>query len=305
VNAYIPEQQTDSEALFDLEILEAKRLLESLENLERDDVLRAHRVQELKALCERKRELHETNNKLDDLSVLSEEEREDYLARKKNREARIEELGSLKEKLDHLTREAGRLQSSIRDKERQISEQEKIVALSEKARKKVDLARTLRAMFEEYKKQLKARRRCQLEEAINRNFGLLMTSHKLIDSIEVEDDFALVYRDTNKETVGMANISAGMKQLAATSLLWALKQVSEKTVPLVIDTPLARLDRQHQENLLVQYYPKAGGQVIVLPTDSELDAHKYGLIQKHVYCEYRLNNPEGNMTKPVKAKMYE
>ena len=102
----------------------------------------------------------------------------------------------------------------------------------------------------------------------------------------------------------MGSLSAGMKQLAATALLWALKEVSGKEVPLIVDTPLARIDRQHQDNLLRRYYPQVAEQVIVLPTDSELDREKYALIEPHLYREYRLDNPTGVDTRLEEAPMY-
>ncbi len=57
------------------------------------------------------------------------------------------------------------------------------------------------------------------------------------------------------QALAINNFSSGMRQLAATTLLWALKEVSGKNIPLIIDTPLARIDRKHQDNLLSQYYP--------------------------------------------------
>lgn len=75
-------------------------------------------------------------------------------------------------------------------------------------------------------------------------------------------------------------------------------------MPLVIDTPLARIDRGHQENLLTRYYPFAGDQVIVLPTDSELDARKYALLAPHVYREFRLENPDGDDTVVVPVPIF-
>jgi len=55
-----------------------------------------------------------------------------------------------------------------------------------------------------------------------------------------------------------------MKQLMATALLWALSEVSGKQVPVVVDTPLARIDSGHQEAILTHYYPNAADQVIIL-----------------------------------------
>ena len=71
------------------------------------------------------------------------------------------------------------------------------------------------------------------------------------------------------------------------------QDVANRDAPVVIDTPLARIDRQHQHNLITRYFPQAGRQVIVLPTDSELDREKYELIRSHVYREFRLENQAG------------
>lgn len=131
-----------------------------------------------------------------------------------------------------------------------------------------------------------------------------MTAHRLIDHIKIDEDFDLHYFNKAGESVGKANLSAGMKQLSATALLWALKEVSGKTVPVVIDTPLARFDREHQENLLSMYYPNAAEQVIVLPTDSELDKDKYKLLLPRIYCEYRLKNDDGESTVFEEKAMY-
>jgi DNA sulfur modification protein DndD len=131
-----------------------------------------------------------------------------------------------------------------------------------------------------------------------------MTAHRLINRIQIDADFDLQYFDKADAPVGKANISTGMKQLSATALLWALREVSEKTVPVVIDTPLARIDRKHQENLLSMYYPNAAEQVIVLPTDSELDKDKYKLLLPRIYREYRLRNDDGERTVFEEKPMY-
>ena len=65
-------------------------------------------------------------------------------------------------------------------------------------------------------------------------------------------------------------MSAGEKQLLAISLLWGLARVSEKHLPVAIDTPLARLDSSHRQNLIERYFPTASHQVILLSTDTEI-----------------------------------
>ena len=87
-----------------------------------------------------------------------------------------------------------------------------------------------------------------------------------------------------------------MKQLSATALLWALKDACGKQLPVIIDTPLGRIDKQHQDNLLTRYYPHAARQVILLPTDSELDERKHRVLEPHIYREFHLHNPDGENT---------
>jgi len=52
------------------------------------------------------------------------------------------------------------------------------------------------------------------------------------------------------------------------------------------------------------YYPKAGEQIIVLPTDSELDQEKYNLIAPYIYRQYALENRDGEMAKVIERPMY-
>ena len=166
------------------------------------------------------------------------------------------------------------------------------------------MARKLGELFGKYKERLKCQYREGIEESINTHFRQLMTAHRMIDHIHVLETFGLRYEDKSGSVIGMGSLSTGMKQLMATALLWALKEVSQKAIPLVIDTPLARIDREHQERLVRYYYPNAGEQVIVLPTDSELDREKYSMLLPHIYREYRLENPDGESTRPIQAPMY-
>ena len=131
---------------------------------------------------------------------------------------------------------------------------------------------------------------------MNEHFKVLMDSNSLIQNIVFDEDYKINYLDSDAKTVGMGNISAGMKQLAAQSFLWALKDVAGMPCPVVIDTPLARIDAGHQKLLITKFYPAAAEQVIVLPTDSELDAAKYALLKPFIAGEFCLSNPKGDST---------
>jgi len=62
---------------------------------------------------------------------------------------------------------------------------------------------------------------------------------------------------------------------------------------MVFDSLLGRLDKTHRQNILSLYLPKSGPQSIVLATDTEIDAHYYGLLKPHIAKEYHIDyNPD-------------
>ncbi len=262
------------------------------------DALRAAWAEKLRDLQESAAKLRQLETDLLNVGSLSEDERTRYdryvverdklernLTAKTKRQTELEaESNGLKRKLDDARRRADQIRAKIGQN----------VIIEDR----IATARRLGGLFAALKDKRKQERRGELEEAINRHFRVLMTSHHLIDRVEVDEDFGLSYLDRNGKPIGMGVLSAGMKQLMATALLWALSEVSGKQVPVVIDTPLARIDLSHQEGILQHYYPNAAAQVIVLPTDAELDARKLKLIASHVYRAYRLTNPDGEHTVP-------
>ena len=58
--------------------------------------------------------------------------------------------------------------------------------------------------------------------------------------------------------------------------------------PVVIDTPMARLDSSHRANFVTKYLPAASSQVIVLSTDEEVYGRYLDLIRDNVVDYYTL-----------------
>lgn len=251
---------------------------------------------DLRLASRMRREMLDAQAALDSLDNVSPEEQ-------RAARDRQEAIVNAQKKRDDLLKNQGAIAGEINQIDgdgqkltREIKEQETRQVKTSINSRRIDRARQAQRVFEAYKQQVKQTRREQIEAAINHRFKSLMTSHGQINRFKVDDDFALTYLDADGEPVGMANISAGMKQLTAQALLWALSEATSRHVPIIVDTPLARIDRQHQENLLTHYYPHAGQQVIVLPTDSELDREKYHLLAPHIIAEFRLENTTGDHT---------
>ncbi|HEV7836864.1 MAG TPA: hypothetical protein VGO75_02260, partial [Gemmatimonadaceae bacterium] len=110
----------------------------------------------------------------------------------------------------------------------------------------------------------------ELEAA--RYFNRLSRKGELLSKITIDrHSFRVRVIRWDQTELPKERLSAGEKQLLAIAILWALAQASQRALPVVVDTPLARLDQEHRRRLLTEYLPNVSHQVIVLSTDTEVD----------------------------------
>ena len=83
-------------------------------------------------------------------------------------------------------------------------------------------------------------------------------------------------------------MSAGEKQIYAISILEALGRTSGRKLPIIIDTPLGRLDSHHRDKLVENYFPFASHQVVILSTDTEIDKNYTRLIKDDIAHTYEI-----------------
>jgi DNA sulfur modification protein DndD len=95
-------------------------------------------------------------------------------------------------------------------------------------------------------------------------------------------------------------LSAGEKQIYAISMLWALGKTSGRPLPIIIDTPLARLDSDHRRLLVENYFPLASHQVIILSTDTEVDQGYFEELRPAVARAYHLDFDQTENSTTVK-----
>lgn len=90
-----------------------------------------------------------------------------------------------------------------------------------------------------------------------------------------------------------ANTSAGQRQVRILAFTEALRRLGRFVTPLVVDTPLGRLDKEVRENVLERLY-LSGHQSIILTTNAEIDpkSDHFDRIAPHLSRVYTLN-PEG------------
>lgn len=157
------------------------------------------------------------------------------------------------------------------------------------AKERMDLATRTQSALADYEQRILQTRLASLSSYFVEAFNGLVNRKKLIESVDVDPDtFAIHLIGSSGKRVDTADLSAGERQLYAISMLWALGKTSGRELPMIIDTPLSRLDSVHREALMGEYLPNAGDQVIMLCTDTELTRDIADLIKPYVSQSYEI-----------------
>jgi DNA sulfur modification protein DndD len=155
------------------------------------------------------------------------------------------------------------------------------------------LSRAVRQALHTYRERRRAAIRASVEGRLREKVALLLGPSQLIKSAELNDNFVMTYQDGDGEDVARQSISAGMRQLVAMAMLWALKEEADRPLPVIIDTPLGRIDRENRDLLMSDYFPYAGNPLVLLPTNSEFGDHGFDQLADHICKRYEIHNDGG------------
>ncbi|MBN8442630.1 MAG: AAA family ATPase [Thauera sp.] len=129
-----------------------------------------------------------------------------------------------------------------------------------------------------------------LSDATTRLFRRL--HHKdQVARIEIQNDGKAVLFSHEGSEIHLPK-SSGESQLFVLSLVGALAEVTGYNVPLIVDTPLARLSETHCKNLLDYWTEDGTRQVILLAQDKEIGAIEFARLGKHVAKSYLLQHAQ-------------
>jgi DNA sulfur modification protein DndD len=122
---------------------------------------------------------------------------------------------------------------------------------------------------------------------ITTEFRNLLRKRNLIASVVVDPaTYQVLIKDNKQQELPMERLSAGERQLLAISVLSALIKERKGRFPVVVDTPLARLDQQHRSTLIKRFFATVSHQVVVLSTDKEVDGAAYEALSPFTNAEY-------------------
>lgn len=218
-----------------------------------------------------------------------------------DRSAEVDQISSdlraVQQHMDGLSRKIEQHKNQLRTLESEIPQ---VTATYERERKKLTEGRPERiaaqraertiAMIDQLLPTLFQLKLDSLSKAATRIFRSLHHKNQVAKIVLQDDGKAIIYSYEGTEI--KLPKSSGESQLFVLSLVGALAEVTGYKVPLIVDTPLARLSEQHCNNLLDYWSADDSRQVILLVQDKEIGAMEFDRLNAHVACSYLLEHEQ-------------
>jgi DNA sulfur modification protein DndD len=241
---------------------------------------------DLKSLLERlsktKVEIKEVKNEIEELEQKIALEKKDYEDDVNKSKDLLKEIGHQKaicENIENKIIEAQKRQKILKSELSKLTISEH---KNELINKKIEIYESIIKVAKEMKKKIKKEKRKSLEQSINEKFHYLKKEGYEADKIILDNDFKINIYDKFDNPMDILSSSSGQKQIIATALIWGISEYISEEIPMIIDTPLGRLDDKNQTLILKEFYPNASKQVIILPTPSELKHEGFKTIQDSI-----------------------
>lgn len=105
--------------------------------------------------------------------------------------------------------------------------------------------------------------------------------------------------------IDKASLSNGEKQIFIMALYYSLVSLCNNELPFVIDTPFARIDTEHRQNISKHFFCELKGQVFILSTNEEINSSHVQILKGKIAATYMLENSDNKRTVVVKNSYFE
>jgi len=200
-------------------------------------------------------------------------------------------LEAARESVRESLAEQQKLEVRLGDFRRQEENQRKAVEKAQKGKTLTSLAATYREVAEEVQSKAAIELRSKIGEQVGELWVEIADRKHEFLGMEFDDHWNcwLVRQDGKRVSWEEVNTSAGQQQVRMLAFYEALRRLAHLVPPLVVDTPLGRLDKEVREAVLERIY-LSGHQSIMLATNSEVDPEGalFGSIRRQLARVYTL-----------------
>lgn len=236
-----------------------------------------------------KAEIYELNT--DERAKIKQDEINDEIAKCKEKQKELMPiLEANKSELEQLKIERANLQKEINNLEQSIN--------TERIEHKLRLLNVLSESMNAYKDKLIGVLRDELHDKILEKYKQIIPNDN-IKELEINDEFEIRLKDKYGEPIIVESQSSGQKQILAICIFWALSELSNSKISLIIDTPLSRIDANNRARIIQNYYNN-GGQVIILPHSGEMGVKEYEFAKPNLAGLYKIYNVDDRSHATIK-----
>jgi DNA sulfur modification protein DndD len=209
---------------------------------------------------------------------------------KANLNSIIESIDSLESSNGNLNREIVSLEEVIHQTRARYQSEKSRRAASSPDRSLIEKSERVRRVIEEVIPELFPLKVRQLASSMTKVYKQL--AHKSqVARIDIDNDGTSRILSANGKELRFDR-SAGENQIFATALIAGLAEVSRIQAPLLVDTPLGRLDSKHRGNIFGFWTSDKNRQVILLSQDEEIGPEHFKTIKKNVCKTYLLEHSD-------------
>jgi DNA sulfur modification protein DndD len=199
---------------------------------------------------------------------LTESKSQEVRALMVRRDSLLMQIGAAEKTRDNYQTQLDNQKKALENVNRLIEEKDKHSNIKKSLESQQVLAEKCVTAFESVLNNLSDVRRNSIALNATEIFKSLTNKPDEYDRIEIDETFNVSVMDKNNNVVQRGALSTGERLVVALSFILGLKQASEKTAPLVLDTFFDHLDDEHFGNI-IKALPKFADQVVLILTKLE------------------------------------
>ncbi|MGU3541369.1 DNA sulfur modification protein DndD [Methylobacterium sp. A52T] len=207
-------------------------------------------------------------------------------------EEKRDRLRTLNSEIDGANKEIGGLRNEVAGLTGQIETKNKDIARlgaqmdqAQPALRRATRGDRMAALIDDIVKEAVPSQISEIAAAMTAAHRTMAHKKDLVERVDIDESCNVRLLNSRGDDVRDLDLSAGEKQVFTQALISAVAQVSGRVFPMLIDTPLGRLDVAHRRGVL-QHLIERKGQVILLSTNTEVVGEYYELVRPHVLRSY-------------------
>ena len=226
---------------------------------------------------------------------------QDILDKKSNT---LNQLSTKQHELERVEAEIMVLNQEITNIKNTIDRLESSLEISKDIQKELEEVESYQSLIKEFMNEARGRRANLLSKKTSDVIKKLAHKEDLISKVKIDEKtYSINLLDSKNNKV--SRMSAGESEIFALSLLQALGEVSNRKLPVVIDTPLGRLDYSHRQSIVTNYFHNVSEQVFILSTDTEIDHSLFKELQPYVNQTFLIKSNKDKSSTVYPDKYFE